>query len=55
MVGGVIGLLAKTISHNHLRTILPAIIGAFFGTMLLAMLPIWSTPGLSSVGRLGAL
>lgn len=55
IIGGVVGLLARTISHHNQRTILPAIWGAFFGTMLIAMLPIWSTPGLSGGGGLGAL
>ncbi|MEH2240494.1 hypothetical protein [Nostoc sp.] len=55
LIGGVIGLLARTISHHNQRTILPAIIGAFFGIMLIAMLPILSTPGLSGGGGLGAL
>ncbi len=55
IIGGIVGLLARTISrHKHL-TILPAIMGAFFGTMLIAMLPILSKPGLSGGGGLGAL
>lgn len=55
VIGGVIGLLARKISHHNQPTILPAIIGAFFGTMLIAMLPMLSTPGLSGGGGLGAL
>ncbi|QIR41763.1 hypothetical protein HCG51_34325 (plasmid) [Tolypothrix sp. PCC 7910] len=55
IIGSIAGLLARIISHHNQRAILPAIMGAFFGTMLIAMLPIWSTPGLSGGGGLGAL
>lgn len=55
VIGGVIGLPVRTISGQNKRTILPAIVGAFFGTMLIAMLPISSKPGLSGGGGLGVL
>lgn len=55
IIGGVVGVVARIISRHKKPTILPAIVGSFFGTMLIAMLPIWSTPGLSGGGGLGAL
>jgi len=42
VVGGIIGLIVGARSHQIKRTITPTIIGSFFGTMLIAILPLVS-------------
>src|SRR6476469_8674362 len=42
VVGGIIGLIAGARSRQIKRTMTPTIIGSFFGTMLIAILPLVS-------------
>lgn len=55
VVGGIIGLIAGGRSRQIKRTMTPAIIGSFFGTMLIAMLPIMSEAQLWGGGYAGIL
>jgi hypothetical protein len=54
-IGTIVGLVIGAIRHRIKRTILPAIVGCFFGTMLICMLPIVSTPGIVGGGAYGGL
>ena len=54
-IGTIVGLVIGAIRHRIKRTILPAIAGCFFGTMLICMLPILSTPGIVGGGPYGGL
>ena len=54
-VGGLIGLIAGARSRQIKRTLLPAIVGSFFGTLLIAILPIVSYPELTGGGYSGIL
>ena len=54
-IGTIVGLAIGAIRHRIKRTILPAIAGCFFGTMLICMLPIVSTPGIVGGGAYGGL
>lgn len=54
-IGTVIGLVIGAFKHRIKRTILPAIVGCFFSTMLICMLPIASTPGIVGGGAYGGL
>lgn len=55
LLGTIVGLIIGAIKHSLKRTILPAIVGCFFGTMLICMLPIFSTPGIVGGGAYGGL
>lgn len=53
IVGSIIGLIAGARSRQFKRTVTPTIIGSFFGTMLIAMLPIMSEAQLWGGGYAG--
>lgn len=55
VVGGIIGLIAGARSRQVKHTITPAIIGSFFGTMLIAILPLVSEAQLWGGGYGGIL
>ena len=55
LVGGLIGLIAGARSRQTKRILTPTIIGSFFGTMLIAMLPIMSEAQLWGGGYAGIL
>ena len=55
VVGGIIGLIAGARSQQIKRTMTPTIIGSFFGTMLIAILPLVSEAQLWGGGYGGIL
>jgi hypothetical protein len=55
VVGGIIGLIAGARSRQIKRTMTPTIIGSFFGTMLIAILPLVSEAQLWGGGYGGIL
>ncbi|KAF3889654.1 MULTISPECIES: hypothetical protein [Nostocales] len=55
-IGLVVGLIIGAIKHRINKTMIPAILGSFFGTMLICMMPTYSVPGLvQSWGKGGGL
>ncbi|MBF2029062.1 MAG: hypothetical protein IGS48_20260 [Oscillatoriales cyanobacterium C42_A2020_001] len=55
VIGTVVGSIIGAFRKQMKRTILPAIAGSFFGTMLLTMLPIYATPGIVGGGAYGGI
>ena len=55
VAGGIIGLIAGARSRQIKRTMTPTIIGSFFGTMLIAILPLVSEAQLWGGGYSGIL
>lgn len=54
-VGTVVGLIAGAIKRKPKQTILPAIAGSFFGSMVVCMLPILAIPGIVGGGAYGGI
>ena len=53
--GSIVGIVIKLIFTPSHPIITPAIFGSFFGTMLFAMLPIFSNPELTRTGLFGTI
>ena len=54
-IGTVVGLSVGAVRRKVKQSMLPAIVGSFFGIMLFCMLPILGTPGIVGGGPYGAL
>lgn len=55
VVGIVVGTIVGAMQGKVRRTLLPAIAGSFFGTMLLCLLPIYAFPGIVGGGGYGGI
>ncbi|MBD2361042.1 hypothetical protein H6G36_07595 [Anabaena minutissima FACHB-250] len=55
VVGGIVGLIMGKISRRMKDTLFPAMLGSFFGMMLLAMIPIFASPDTYIGGPFGGL
>lgn len=55
VAGSVVGAIVGAIRHNVKQTLLPAIAGSFFGTMVFCLLPIYSVPGIVGGGPYGGI
>lgn len=55
IVGTVVGGVVGAIRQRFRQTLLPAIAGSFFGTMLVCLLPIYAFPGIVGGGPYGGI